>query len=84
MVAVVQGTMLTALAQGFAAGLTYGALGVPFAVFLGALSAILFSCAVRRHGIRLGSRRGIPVLDRAGMEGDRHDRHRNRIGRTHG
>lgn len=40
MVAVVQGTMLTALAQGFAAGLTYGALGVPFAVFLGALSAL--------------------------------------------
>ncbi|HBP89978.1 MAG TPA: AI-2E family transporter [Nitrospirales bacterium] len=40
MVAVVQGTLLTALAQGFTAGLTYWALGVPFSVFLGALSAI--------------------------------------------
>ncbi|HEX2056258.1 MAG TPA: AI-2E family transporter [Nitrospiraceae bacterium] len=39
--AVVQGTLVTALAQGTAAGLTYWALGVPFAIFLGALSAIL-------------------------------------------
>ncbi|MBA3612359.1 MAG: AI-2E family transporter [Nitrospirales bacterium] len=40
MVAVVQGTLLTALAQGFTAGLFYWALGVPFSVFLGALSAM--------------------------------------------
>jgi predicted PurR-regulated permease PerM len=39
-VAVVRGTLLTALAQGFTAGLAYGALGVPFPVFLGALSAL--------------------------------------------
>lgn len=41
MAAVVQGTLLTALAQGFTAGLAYWALGVPFPVFLGALSALL-------------------------------------------
>ncbi len=41
MAAVVQGTLLTALAQGFTAGVAYWALGVPFSVFLGALSAIL-------------------------------------------
>lgn len=40
-VAVVRGTLLTALAQGFTAGVTYWALGVPFPVFLGALSALL-------------------------------------------
>ncbi|WNM64110.1 AI-2E family transporter [Candidatus Nitrospira neomarina] len=39
-VAVVRGTLLTALAQGFTAGLAYAALGVPFPVFLGALSAL--------------------------------------------
>ncbi len=39
-VAVVRGTLLTALAQGFTAGLAYVALGVPFPVFLGALSAL--------------------------------------------
>lgn len=39
--AVVQGTLVTALAQGTTAGLAYWALGVPFAIFLGALSAIL-------------------------------------------
>ena len=39
MIAVVRGTLLTALAQGLAAGLTYWALGVPFPVFLGSLSA---------------------------------------------
>ena len=40
MIAVVRGTLLTALAQGLAAGLTYGVLGVPFPVFLGSLSAL--------------------------------------------
>jgi predicted PurR-regulated permease PerM len=40
-VAVVRGTLLTALAQGFTAGMAYWALGVPFPVFLGALSALL-------------------------------------------
>jgi predicted PurR-regulated permease PerM len=40
MIAVVRGTLLTALAQGLAAGLAYGALGVPFPVFLGSLSAL--------------------------------------------
>ena len=35
-----QGTLLTALAQGTAAGLTYWVLGVPFAIFLGVLSAL--------------------------------------------
>ncbi|HBP86840.1 MAG TPA: AI-2E family transporter [Nitrospirales bacterium] len=40
LVAVVQGTLLTALAQGFTAGLAFWALGVPFPVFLGALSAL--------------------------------------------
>lgn len=40
-VAVVRGTLLTALAQGFTAGVAYWALGVPFPVFLGALSALL-------------------------------------------
>ncbi|MGD9852853.1 MAG: AI-2E family transporter [Nitrospirales bacterium] len=39
-VAVVRGTLFTALAQGFVAGLAYGALGVPFPVFLGAISAL--------------------------------------------
>ncbi|WP_447980027.1 AI-2E family transporter [Candidatus Nitrospira bockiana] len=39
--AVVRGTLLTALAQGTAAGLTYWLLDVPFPVFLGALSALL-------------------------------------------
>jgi predicted PurR-regulated permease PerM len=39
--AVVQGTLVTALAQGTAAGVTYWALGVPFSIFLGALSAVL-------------------------------------------
>ena len=39
--AVMQGTLLTALAQGTVAGLAYWALGVRFAVFLGALSAML-------------------------------------------
>ncbi|MCE3224659.1 MAG: conserved rane protein of unknown function [Nitrospira sp.] len=38
--AVMQGTLLTALAQGIAAGVSYWALGVRFAIFLGALSAI--------------------------------------------
>ena len=41
MVAVVRGTLLTALAQGLAAGLVYWALDVPFPVFLGSLSALL-------------------------------------------
>ena len=40
MLAVVRGTLLTALAQGVAAGLTYWALGVPFPVFLGSMSAL--------------------------------------------
>ena len=39
MIAVVRGTLLTALAQGVAAGLTYWALNVPFPVFLGSISA---------------------------------------------
>jgi predicted PurR-regulated permease PerM len=39
--AVMQGTLLTALAQGTAAGLAYWALGVRFSIFLGALSAVL-------------------------------------------
>ncbi|HJU05966.1 MAG TPA: AI-2E family transporter [Nitrospiraceae bacterium] len=39
--AVVRGTLLTAIAQGAVAGLTYWLLGVPFPVFLGAISAVL-------------------------------------------
>jgi predicted PurR-regulated permease PerM len=39
--AVVRGTLVTALAQGLVAGITYAALGVPFPVFLGALTAFL-------------------------------------------
>lgn len=39
--AVVRGTLLTALAQGATAGVAYYALGVPFALFLGALSGVL-------------------------------------------
>lgn len=39
--AVVQGTLLTALAQGFLAGVGYIVLGVPFAVFLGCATAFL-------------------------------------------
>jgi len=39
--AVVQGTLLTALAQGLLAGLGYVVLGVPFAVFLGCATALL-------------------------------------------
>lgn len=39
--AVMQGTLLTALAQGTTAGLAYWALGVRFSIFLGALSAVL-------------------------------------------
>ncbi len=38
--AVMQGTLLTALAQGVTAGLSYWALGVRFSIFLGALSAV--------------------------------------------
>ena len=40
MIAVVRGTLLTALAQGVAAGLTYWVLNVPFPVFLGSMSAL--------------------------------------------
>ena len=39
--AVVNGSLLTALAQGVTAGMTYYFLGVPFAVFWGALSGLL-------------------------------------------
>jgi predicted PurR-regulated permease PerM len=39
--AVVNGTLLTALAQGATAGVTYYLLGLPFALFLGALSGLL-------------------------------------------
>ena len=39
--AVVRGTLLTAVAQGATAGVTYYLLGVPFSVFLGALSGLL-------------------------------------------
>ncbi len=39
--AVMQGTLLTALAQGVTAGLSYWLLGVRFSIFLGALSAVL-------------------------------------------
>lgn len=39
--AVVRGTLLTAVAQGVTAGMTYALLGVPFSVFLGALSGLL-------------------------------------------
>ncbi|HEV8328604.1 MAG TPA: AI-2E family transporter [Nitrospiraceae bacterium] len=39
--AVVTGTLLTALAQGVTAGVTYYLLGLPFSVFLGALSGLL-------------------------------------------
>ncbi len=65
-VAVVRGTLLTALAQGFTAGMTYWALGVPFPVFLGALSAL--SSAGWRYGIGLGTGRRLSVLDRSGVE----------------
>ena len=41
MKAVVRGTLLTAVAQGTTAGVTYYLLGVPFSVFLGALSGLL-------------------------------------------
>ena len=40
MISVVRGTLLTALAQGVVAGLTYWALDVPFPVFLGSISAL--------------------------------------------
>lgn len=39
--AVVRGTLLTAVAQGVTSGAAYALLGVPFAVFLGALSGLL-------------------------------------------
>ena len=41
MKAVVRGTLLTAVVQGATAGVTYYLLGVPFSVFLGALSGLL-------------------------------------------
>jgi predicted PurR-regulated permease PerM len=41
MKAVVRGTLLTAVAQGATAGVTYYLLGVPFSMFLGALSGLL-------------------------------------------
>ncbi len=41
MKAVVRGTLLTAVAQGATAGVTYYLLDVPFSVFLGALSGLL-------------------------------------------
>lgn len=37
--AVVQGTLMTAVAQGVVAGIGYGVIGVPFAVFLGCATA---------------------------------------------
>ena len=40
-VAVVRGTLLTAVAQGFVAGMTYWLLGIPFPLLLGALSGLL-------------------------------------------
>jgi predicted PurR-regulated permease PerM len=40
-VAVVRGTLLTAVAQGFVAGTTYWLLGIPFPLLLGALSGLL-------------------------------------------
>jgi predicted PurR-regulated permease PerM len=39
--AVVQGTLVTAAAQGLLAGIGYWALGVPYSVFLGCLTALL-------------------------------------------
>ena len=39
--AVVRGTLVSAIAQGVVAGLTYAVLGIPFAIVLGALSALL-------------------------------------------
>jgi predicted PurR-regulated permease PerM len=39
--AVVKGTLMTALAQGAVAGITYWILGLPFPVFLGGLTALL-------------------------------------------
>ncbi len=39
--AVVQGTLLTAFLQGAVAGLLYASLGLPFSIFLGALSGLL-------------------------------------------
>jgi predicted PurR-regulated permease PerM len=41
MKAVVRGTLLTAVAQGATAGVTYYLLGVPFSMFLGVLSGLL-------------------------------------------
>jgi predicted PurR-regulated permease PerM len=40
-VAVVRGTLLTAVAQGFVAGMMYWLLGIPFPLLLGALSGLL-------------------------------------------
>ena len=39
--AVVRGTMLTAVAQGVVAGIAYWLLGIPFAIFWGALTALV-------------------------------------------
>lgn len=40
-IAVVRGTLLTALAQGFVAGIAYWLLGISYPIFLGALSGLL-------------------------------------------
>jgi predicted PurR-regulated permease PerM len=53
-VAVVRGTLLTAVAQGFVAGVTYWLLGLPFPLLLGALSGFLSLLPVGGTGLVWG------------------------------
>jgi predicted PurR-regulated permease PerM len=63
--AVVRGTLLTAVAQGVVSGLAYWLLGVPFPVFLGALSGLLSMLPVGGTGFVWG-----PVTIYLMAEGD--------------
>jgi predicted PurR-regulated permease PerM len=67
--AVVQGTLITAAAQGALAGVGFAALGVPFAVFLGCAAAF---ASLLPFGAPLDCENHHP--DRLGDLGRRHDR----------
>ncbi len=67
--AVVRGTLLTALAQGVTAGVTYYLLGIPFAVFLGVLSGILAFLPVGGTALVWGPLAAYLVLSGSFLEG---------------
>ena len=65
--AVVQGMVLTAVAQGTLAGIGYWLIAdLPFALFLGVPDRARLVPAARRTGAHLGRRRDLPPRDRRG------------------